>query len=396
MMLISPYVIFISTGISLVLWSRMVRLRALHYQQLQLERSMAAKEIELLREQLNAERNLHAQNSLQLKAQLTAISKSVVYHGQQAIKSENQVQLTTLLHPFRSKIVEFENNLQQQHMHHMQQYASLESLIQLLSKQHHAMNESAQQLTKALKGDQKTQGNWGENTLERLLEISGLQPGIDYFKQHSLRKEETIQRPDFVILLPENKQLIIDSKVSLTAFERFVNGKDALEKSNALKAHVTSILEHIRKLGAKNYSNNTTLHTPHFVVLFLPIEAAFSIAVEAEPNLYQKAWDQRVVVVSPTTLLATLKTVDSLWKQAKQSANAIQIAQEAGRLYDKFVGFLSDMKLIEKKQNEAKAAFESAMNKLGQGGGNIIGKIAHLKNLGAKNTKEIDPDLLGT
>jgi DNA recombination protein RmuC len=227
--------------------------------------------------------------------------------------------------------------------------------------------------------------------LERILEISGLQEGIEYEKQHTLKDENDKQlRPDFLIKLPDNKHIIVDSKVSLTAFERYINTADETEKLAHLKAHLLSIHTHIKTLSEKDYARSKDIHTPEFVLLFLPIESAFSLAIKGEPELYARAWEKRIVIVTPSTLLATLKTIESIWKQERQTINTLRIASEAGKLYDKFVGFIDDMKTIEKKQKEALGATESAMKKLQTGAGNIVGKIENLKKLGAKANKQIE------
>jgi DNA recombination protein RmuC len=342
-------------------------------------------------EKLDYERQKRNEDETMLREQIAAISKNIVHQGNQVIKQENQFQLEQLLLPFKDKLTSFENEIRAQKERGIAQFSSMESLVKALSEQHQQMNHTAQNLADALKGDQKTQGNWGELALERILEISGLQEGVEYEKQHTLKGEDDKQlRPDFLIKLPDNKHIIVDSKVSLTAFERYINANDDLEKTAALKAHLLSIHSHIKQLSEKDYARSKGIHTPEFVLLFLPIESAFSLAIKGEPELYARAWEKRIVIVTPSTLLATLKTIESIWKQERQTINTLRIASEAGKLYDKFVGFIDDMKNIEKKQKEALGAYDAAMKKLHVGSGNLVGKIENLKKLGAKATKQID------
>lgn len=357
--------------------------------------SQSQKEVDLLREQMEYDRKKKVADEQQLKEQLTAIAKDVVQQGNSVIKLENKSQLEQLLQPFKEKLTTFELEVRENKEKGLEQFASMESLVKALSAQHADMNHSAQNLADALKGEQKTQGNWGELALERILEMSGLQQGIEYEKQATLRDEHNaILRPDFLIKLPDNKHIVVDSKVSLTAFERFINAENDDVRKLALREHLVSINTHVKQLGDKNYSHLEGLQTPEFVLLFIPMEASFALAIKEEPDIYMKAWEKRVVIVTPSTLLATLKTIESIWKQERQNANAVKIAIEAGRLYDKFVGFIDDLKKIEKNQTDVNKNFKEAFGKLSEGSGNIVGKIEILKKLGAKASKSIDQNLL--
>ena len=357
--------------------------------------SQSQKEVDLLREQMEYDRKKKVADEQQLKEQLTAIAKDVVQQGNSVIKLENKSQLEQLLQPFKEKLTTFELEVRENKEKGLEQFASMESLVKALSAQHADMNHSAQNLADALKGEQKTQGNWGELALERILEMSGLQEGIEYEKQATLRDEHNaILRPDFLIKLPDNKHIVVDSKVSLTAFERFINAENDDVRKLALREHLVSINTHVKQLGDKNYSHLEGLQTPEFVLLFIPMEASFALAIKEEPDIYMKAWEKRVVIVTPSTLLATLKTIESIWKQERQNANAVKIAIEAGRLYDKFVGFIDDLKKIEKNQTDVNKNFKEAFGKLSEGSGNIVGKIEILKKLGAKASKSIDQNLL--
>lgn len=358
--------------------------------------SQGLKEIQLLREQMEYDRKKKAEDEQLLKEQLTAIAKDVVQQGNSTIKLENKSQLEQLLQPFKEKLSTFELEVRDNKEKGLEQFASMQSLVRALSEQHAKMNLSAQNLADALKGEQKTQGNWGELALERILEMSGLQEGVEYEKQATLRDEHNqMLRPDFLIKLPDNKHVVVDSKVSLTAFERYINAENDEIRKQALKDHLVSINTHVKQLGDKNYSHIEGLQTPEFVLLFIPMEASFAMAIKEEPDIYSRAWEKRVVIVTPSTLLATLKTIESIWKQERQNANAAKIAIEAGRLYDKFVGFLDDLKRIEKNQTDLAKNYNEAFRKLSEGPGNIVGKIELLKNLGAKASKQIDRNLLG-
>lgn len=358
--------------------------------------SQGLKEIQLLREQMEYDRKKKAEDEQLLKEQLTAIAKDVVQQGNSTIKLENKSQLEQLLQPFKEKLSTFELEVRDNKEKGLEQFASMQSLVRALSEQHAKMNLSAQNLADALKGEQKTQGNWGELALERILEMSGLQEGVEYEKQATLRDEHNqMLRPDFLIKLPDNKHVVVDSKVSLTAFERYINAENDEIRKLALKDHLVSINTHVKQLGDKNYSHIEGLQTPEFVLLFIPMEASFAMAIKEEPDIYSRAWEKRVVIVTPSTLLATLKTIESIWKQERQNANAAKIAIEAGRLYDKFVGFLDDLKRIEKNQTDLAKNYNEAFRKLSEGPGNIVGKIELLKNLGAKASKQIDRNLLG-
>lgn len=364
-------------------------------EQLNLTAVQAQKEVELIKENLDYERKKRTEDEALLKEQLTAIAKDVVQQSNSTMKAESKVQLDQILEPFREKLGTFEKEVRDQKVKGVEQFASLESLVKALTDQHSKMNSTAQNLADALRGEQKTQGNWGELALERILEMSGLQEGTEYVKQATLRDEHNnMLRPDFLINLPDNKHVIVDSKVSLTAFERYINAENDDIRTRELKNHLVSINTHVKQLGDKNYTHVEGLNAPEFVLLFIPVESSFSLAIKEEPDIYAKAWEKRVVIVTPSTLLATLKTIESIWKQERQNKNAERIAIEAGRLYDKFVGFIDDMKSIEKKQNEAMGAYDNAMKKLSTGSGNILGKVETLKKLGAKVSKQIDSNLL--
>lgn len=335
------------------------------------------------------------EKEIELKSQLEFLGKEIVAKGNRTLKDENEEQLKQILSPLKDKLESFEKKVTENKEHDIARFANMETLIKTLSEQHNEMHDTAQNLVNALKGEQKTQGDWGELALERILEFSGLQKGREYQIQPSYRNEHNeILRPDVIIQLPDDKHIIVDSKVSLKAFERFVNEEDQTLKKKALENHILSIKSHIKGLGEKEYAHIPDLSSPDFVLLFMPIESAFAAAMKEEPMLYQQAWEKKVVIVTPSTLLATLKTVEGLWKQERQNRHAFEIAEQAGRLYDKFVGFVGDLEKIGAKQKDANDAYDSAMSKLKDGRGNLTRSAEKLKELGVKSKKQLDQKYL--
>lgn len=335
------------------------------------------------------------EKEIELKSQLEFLGKEIVAKGNRTLKDENEEQLKQILSPLKDKLESFEKKVTENKEHDIARFANMETLIKTLSEQHNEMHDTAQNLVNALKGEQKTQGDWGELALERILEFSGLQKGREYQIQPSYRNEHNeILRPDVIIQLPDDKHIIVDSKVSLKAFERFVNEEEQSLKKKALENHILSIKSHIKGLGEKEYAHIPDLSSPDFVLLFMPIESAFAAAMKEEPMLYQQAWEKKVVIVTPSTLLATLKTVEGLWKQERQNRHAFEIAEQAGRLYDKFVGFVGDLEKIGAKQKDANDAYDSAMSKLKDGRGNLTRSAEKLKELGVKSKKQLDQKYL--
>jgi len=348
-----------------------------------------------LTQQLENERKASVEKQEELKNQLALIGKDIVLEGNKTLKTENEQQLNHLLNPLKEKLEKFEAKVNENKEHDIKRYANMESLIKVLSEQHSQMNSTAQNLVNALKGEQKTQGNWGEMALERILESSGLENGREYHIQSSYRNDQgELLRPDVVIQLPDEKHIIIDAKVSLKAFEQYINSEEPEEKKIALANHLISIKSHIKGLGEKDYSHLPGITSPDFVLLFMPIESSFSLAMKEEPTLYQLAWEKKVVIVTPSTLLATLKTVEGLWKHERQNRHAHEIAEQAGRLYDKFVNFVGDLEKVGSKQKEAIKSYDEAMSKLSEGKGNLTRSAEKLKELGVKSKKQLDQKFL--
>ena len=308
---------------------------------------------------------------------------------------QNKENLKNILSPLQEKIQTFERKVEDTHKESIDYHAALRQQILGLKDLNLQMSKDTINLTKALKGDSKMQGNWGELVLERVLEKSGLEKDREYFVQQSFTNEEGKRiLPDVVIHLPDGKKMVIDSKVSLTAYEQFVNSDDDYEKSQFLKEHVNSLKRHIEQLSEKRYEDIYKMESPDFVLLFIPIEPAFAVALNTDNQLYNKAFERNIVIVTPTTLLATLRTIDSMWNNEKQQRNAIEIARQAGALYDKFEGFIADLTNVGKKMDEAKAEYKGAMNKLFEGKGNLIVSVEKLKKMGAKSKKSLPQNII--
>ena len=308
---------------------------------------------------------------------------------------QNKENLKNILSPLQDKIQLFEKKVEDTHKESIDYHAALRQQILGLREMNEQMSKETINLTKALKGDSKMQGNWGELVLERVLEKSGLEKDREYFVQQSHTTEDGSRVfPDVIINLPDGKKMIIDSKVTLTAYERYINEEDSNLKSSHLKEHVVSINRHVEQLGNKNYHDLYHMESPDFVLLFIPIESAFAIALNEDTTLYNKAFEKNIVIVTPSTLLATLRTIDSMWTNQKQQENAIEIARQAGALYDKFEGFVGDLIKIGKKMDEAKIEYGNAMNKLVDGKGNLITSVEKLKKMGAKAKKALPESVL--
>lgn len=308
---------------------------------------------------------------------------------------QNKENLKNILSPLQDRIQLFEKKVEDTHKESIDYHAALRQQILGLREMNEQMSKETINLTKALKGDSKMQGNWGELVLERVLEKSGLEKDREYFVQQSHTTEDGNRVfPDVIINLPDGKKMIIDSKVTLTAYERFINEEDDSLKNQHLKEHVVSINRHVEQLGNKNYQDLYQMESPDFVLLFIPIESAFAVALNEDTTLYNKAFEKNIVIVTPSTLLATLRTIDSMWTNQKQQENAIEIARQAGALYDKFEGFVADLIKIGKKMDEAKIEYGNAMNKLVDGKGNLVNSVEKLKKMGAKAKKALPEAVL--
>ena len=362
----------------------------------ELERALRDAELEVARLQERLQ-NLESQ-----KAQLSQEFKLVAHEALQAqtealqkqMKEANSAQLSVILAPFREKLDLFGQRVQDTHEKGQRERIELKTEVTKLVEQNEKLKNEANQLTKALRGDVKMQGNWGEMVLERLLERTGLTKGQEYSVQESVTTEDGKRyQPDVVLHLPENKHIIVDSKVSLVAYERFVNADTPEDQAVALKEHITSIKNHIRGLSEKNYQNLYGVSLD-FVILFVPIEGAYSVALQAEPSLYQEAFDKNIALVSATSLWSTLRTVGTLWRQERQNANVQEIIRQASDLYDKFVGFSEELIKVGSQMDTAKRSYENSMKMLVEGKGNLVRRTENLRVLGLKNSKTVHPNLV--
>jgi DNA recombination protein RmuC len=323
------------------------------------------------------------------------VANKILEEKTQKFTDQNRQSLDVILNPLKEKIKDFEDKVQKVYDTEAAERNMLKGEIKQLMSLNQQMHVDTQNLTKALKGDTKTQGNWGEFILENILEKSGLVKDSEYKTQASVTTEDGKRyQPDVLINLPDGKCLIIDSKVSLVAYERFVSSDDDAVRLIAVKEHVQSLRNHIKGLSDKNYQNLYGVKSLDFVLLFMPIEPAFALAVQNDAQLFNDAFERNIVIVSPSTLLATLRTVANIWRQEYQNKNAVDIANKAGDMYDKFVGFVDDLISLGNKMRDSQKAYENAMNKLHQGTGNLVKRSEDLKKLGAKASKSLPPALL--
>ena len=351
-----------------------------------------------LDEKLTLQKDELSQLQQRFQTEFENIANRLLEEKSQRFTQQNQTQMNDLLNPLREKIKDFEDNMSRRFSDETRERISLKTEIEGLVKLNQQLSSDAHNLTSALRGDSKIQGDWGEMQLEKLLEKSGLLRGVHYDAQFSFTDENGQQRrPDFVIQLPENKQLILDSKVSLTAFEQFFNHDDPSVKTRFLKAHIDSLRNHIRGLSDKNYARLYQLNSLDYVIMFVPIESAFSFAMQEDTTLFTDALDKNVLIVTPTTLMATMRTVGFIWKQENQKKHVLEIARQSGLLYDKFVAFVEDLKQIGHRLDGAQAAYHDAMNKLNDSrkyGDTLVGRAERIRELGAKASKRLPKEFL--
>lgn len=323
------------------------------------------------------------------------LAQKILEEKSEKFTVQNQKNIKIILDPLKEKIKQFETKVDDTQKANIGIHAALKQQLEHLQAQNLKMTQETENLTKALKGDSKMQGNWGELVLERVLEKSGLEKDREYSVQQSHTGEDG-QRlmPDVIIHLPDGKKMVVDSKVSLTDYERYVNAFSEEDQQKYLKQHMVSLQRHIDQLSDKKYEDLYQMESPDFVLMFVPIEPAFALAMNNSNEFYIKAFEKNIVIVTPTTLLATLRTIDSMWVNEKQRKNAIEIARQAGALYDKFEGFVGDLTRVGKRMDEAKKEYEGAMNKLVQGRGNLVSSVQRLKEMGAKAKKALPEAIL--
>lgn len=372
--------------------NRDVRLEALVQERMVLEREKARLETELKEEARRAEENqqiLHAARK-EMQLQFENLANQIFEEKSRVFAAQNRENLATILTPFKEKIMAFEQKVAEAYSSEGKERHSLIREVQKMQALNQKIGEDAENLTKALKGDSKVQGCWGEVILERILEESGLRKGIEYDSQGGFRDADgKLLKPDVIVHLPEGKDIVIDSKVSLLAYEKYVRAEDDENREQAVKEHLLSISAHLKGLESKRYDELPGVKSLDFVLMFVPIESAFMLAIDKDSNLFRKAFDQSIMIVSPSTLLVTLRTIQNIWRYEQQNKNALEIAEKAGALYDKFVGFAADLEKIGEQLDSTSKAYQSAHNKLVSGRGNLVSRAQNLIELGVKSRKQL-------
>ncbi len=326
--------------------------------------------------------------------QFESIAQRVLHHQSNQASEQQQIKLKSILQPLQQRINQFELKVERSHTESVKRHQSLKEQIHFLSQRSQQIGEDANRLAKALKGDFKQQGNWGELILESILDKSGLEKGREYTIQQSERDDDgRLKKPDVVVHLPDGKKIVVDSKVSLNAYNQLINTDTKQACDEFRQAHLIAVRRHIDQLAAKAYHDLYKMESPDFVLMFIPIDTAFSV-IETDGKLYSYAYEKNIVIVTPSTLLATLKTIETLWRNAKQNRNAIEIADEAGKMYDKFVGFIEDMEKINKQLNTVQHSVQDSMKKLHSGQGNLVRRAEKIKSLGAKANKKLNGRLV--
>jgi len=367
---------------------------------IQLNKLVAGKEQHVLHleERLTHQKEETSNLQQQFKLEFENLANRILEEKSQKFTTQNQVQMNQILSPLKEKINDFEQSIHQKYLDETKERYSLKKEIEQLKDLNLQLSEDAANLVSALKGDSKIQGDWGEFQLQTLLEKAGLEKGIHFSTQATYTDEAgNKKRPDFIINMPDGKHLVIDSKVSLKAYEQYFNTAEKGQEKTFLNLHIESIRNHIKDLGSKNYTQLYQINTPDYLLMFIPIEAAFSVAVQKNSNLFMEALERNIVLVTTSTLLATMRTVAFIWKQEKQKKNVLEIARQSGLLYDKFVNFVDDLKNIGNRIQQTQAAYGDAMNKLVDSkkfGDTLIGRAEKIKDLGAKTSKQLPNELL--
>lgn len=351
-----------------------------------------------LEERLEQQKEELEQIQQRLHTEFENLANKLLEEKSAKFTHQNQEQLQNILDPLKEKIKSFEDLTEKRFLQDTHDRISLKKEIEQLRLLNHQLSQDANNLASALKGENKTQGDWGELQLELILEKAGLSKDLHYRTQNSFRDDSGRQkRPDFIVNLPEGKHLIIDSKMSLVAYEQYYNAEEESERQLHLKGHLQSIRQHIKDLASKNYQHLYEINTPDYLLLFIPIEPAFALAMQHDNRIFLDALDKNIVIVSTSTLLATMRTVSFIWKQEKQKKSVLEIARQSGLLYDKFCAFVEDLKEIGQRLDQGQAAYHQAMNKLSDSkkyGDTLIGRAEKIKALGAKASKSLPADLI--
>lgn len=360
------------------------------YEALMNTKTQISAENHFLTEKLNEQSKLFEQLQKQAATEFENLANRILKKNTDDFSAVNHQKIQELILPLKEKIQMFEKKVEDTYEKGLKDQTDLKAELKKLYELNIKISTEANNLTRALKGDVKKQGNWGEIVLERILERSGLTEGQEFDREKVVQGADgRMLRPDVVINLPDKKHIIIDSKVSLVAYERFVNAEESADRNKFIKEHLLSLKTHVKELNLKHYSSSPQFNSPDFVLLFIPIESSFSIAIEQDQQLFNFAWENKVVIVSPSTLLATLRTIASIWQQENQTRNAIEIARQSGALYDKFVGFIGDIEKIGKGIDTLQKTYDDASKKLYTGTGNLVRRVEKIKELGASTSKEI-------
>ncbi len=348
-----------------------------------------------IRERLSEQKTELAELQQQFTNQFKVLANDIFEEKSKKFTDQNKSNLYDILKPLGEKITEFEKKVELTNKESLQRSTALREQIISLRELNQKMTQEAENLTKALKGDTRIQGNWGELVLERILEQSGLEKDREYITQETMHNEDGRRlRPDVIIKLPENRNLVIDAKATLTAYEKYANANTDQERAEYLKAHLITVKAHIKALSEKNYNTLFDGGALDYVLMFIPIEAAFALIVQEGEDLYNEAHNNNIIIVSPATLIATLRTVANIWRHEYQNRNALEIAKQGGALYDKFKAFVDDLVKVGQSLKSTQGTYEEAMKKLYSGRDNLIRKTERLRELGAKTSKTMDQKLL--
>jgi DNA recombination protein RmuC len=362
--------------------------------ELSTEIAKLATTLELERSQTKEKLEFRENTEKQLSNQFKILANEILEEKSRKFTDQNKTNLDQILEPLKIKISEFQGKVQEVYIQEGKDRSALSEQVKQLMALNNQLSDDAHNLTQALKGQSKAQGNWGELILERVLEASGLRKGHEYNVQVShVREDGTRVQPDVVIHLPENRHLIVDAKVSLTAYEIHANADNDPERNAAIKKHLESVRSHIKELSEKNYQQLYGLQSFDFVLMFIPVEPAFMLAISHDNNLWLESWNKNILLVSPSTLLFVVRTVAHLWKQEQQNRNAQEIASRGAELYNKLAGFVDDLNMLGKRLQQAQISYDDAYSKFSKGKGNVIRQAEMLKQLGVKPTKPLSQNL---
>ena len=366
--------------------------KTLQQKSIELEKTLSGRNIENMARQKEEIEKLNTK----FNDEFQKIANQILLNNSSSFNKQTGETLDTILKPLRENLEKFEKKVDNTRLEQAKETSSLKEQISLLEKLNLTMTDEARNLTNALRGDNKAQGNWGEGILERILDKSGLEKGRDYLIQQQLISEDNNRfTPDVIVNLPDNKNLVIDSKVSLVAYDNYCSTDNKEQKAKFLKDHIDSLYNHIKMLSAKEYFKLKGLNSPDFVLLFIPIEPSFSLAMHEDPGIYNHAFEKNILLVTPTTLIGALRVISVIWKQEKQNRNVSEISKEAGNMLDKFQGFVEDMKKIGDSIANTDKIYQSAFNKLSSGKGNLINRARKIESLGGKGSKSLPEDLIG-